>query len=113
MTILDDRAAAFVLDEASGDADSPSRSSRPAAPDGDDRLLDAYSEAVAGAVERVAPSVVHLQVGQRAGGGGGSGSGFVISSDGLVLTNSHVVRAATTIVATFPDGRETEATLLG
>ncbi len=113
MAILDDSAAAFVLDDASGEAGSASPSSR-RRQDDDDLLLDAYSQAVAGAVERVAPSVVHLQVGQRdSRRGDGSGSGFVFSADGLVLTNSHVVRGATRIVATFPDGHDAAATLLG
>ena len=54
-------------------------------------LLDAYSLTVSQVVERVAPSVaaVRLEAGGRAVG---SGSGFAVTPDGYMLTNSHVVR---------------------
>src|SRR5919202_292397 len=74
------------------------------------QLLDAYSEAVTAAVERVAPSVVKLDVRHRFGGG--SGSGFVFTPDGLILTNSHVVHRATAIEVTFADASRTRADLV-
>jgi S1-C subfamily serine protease len=79
------------------------------APNAEDlALLDAYSRAVTGAVDRVGPAVLHLQH-ER----GGSGSGVVFTSDGYVLTNSHVVQGAKRLLATFPDGRAMGATLIG
>ncbi|MBV9654877.1 MAG: trypsin-like peptidase domain-containing protein [Acetobacteraceae bacterium] len=74
--------------------------------------LDAYSRVVAGIADRVGPAV--LRVESRASGRrGGAGSGVVIASDGLVLTNSHVVAGARHVRLALPDGRAAEADVLG
>ncbi len=82
------------------------------APDDED-LLDAYSRAVTGAVERIGPSVVSIRSGSGRGDGGGIGSGVVIASDGYVLTNAHVVEHARKLTAVFASGEEREAELAG
>jgi S1-C subfamily serine protease len=79
----------------------------------DDAPLDAYSQAVVGAAERVGPAVAHIQVEHAKGGRGGSGSGFAFTPDGLLLTNSHVVANARRIRATFADGLSRDADLIG
>jgi S1-C subfamily serine protease len=78
----------------------------------DAALLDSYSTAVMRAVERVSPSVVKIDV-KASSRRGGSGSGFIFTPDGLVLTNSHVVRGGSRFELTFNDGQQTRATLIG
>ena len=79
-------------------------------------MLDAYSAAVTAAVAKVAPAVAHVRV-ERAkaprGAREGSGSGFVITPDGYMITNSHVAGGASALEITLPDGRTASADIVG
>lgn len=87
----------------------------------DHHLLDAYSKTITGVVGQVAEAVVHIQVQKpvtdRRGGqqklAPGSGSGFVISSDGFIVTNNHVIEHARDIKVSLADGRTVNAELKG
>jgi S1-C subfamily serine protease len=101
-----------------GEADPLHRTDvTPPFPDDDDlELLDAYSRAVIGVAERMAPSVVSVRVTAANGRGGvgqGAGSGFVIAPDGFIVTNHHVVEKAGNVAVVFTDGRELAARVVG
>lgn len=91
------------------------------APRGDAELLDSYSRTITGVVAQVAEAVVHIQVQRRTADRPGreprlmpaSGSGFIISTDGFVVTNNHVIEHAEEINLSLADGRLVRAELKG
>jgi S1-C subfamily serine protease len=106
---MDDRARLQV--------DPPGSSGDPTSHQG---LLDAYSATVTRVVERVGPAVGAISVRRRLADRSGrmretagTGSGFAFTPDGFVLTNSHVVHAASGLRVVFPDGSEFDAELIG
>lgn len=96
----------------SADADGPS--SQPASPRSaaaDLELLDAYSRAVVGVVDQVSPAVLGVRA--LRGNQGGAGTGFLITSDGFALTNSHVAHGAEKLLVTLAENDRLEAELIG
>jgi S1-C subfamily serine protease len=93
------------------DPGAPPRAPRAPMP-ADADLLDAYSQAVIGVVEKVGPAVISI-TGRRGDPAGGMGSGFLITPDGFALTNSHVVRGRSRLGAMTRDGDSLAADLIG
>jgi len=103
-----DRTPTFLLHSISPAVSSPAAS--------DDRndaaLLDSYSHAVTSVVDRIGPAVVRVEP-QISGRAAGMGSGVIISPDGLLLTNSHVMQGAREAQLTGSDGRTIAARVIG
>ncbi|MET0723856.1 MAG: trypsin-like peptidase domain-containing protein [Tardiphaga sp.] len=105
-----------MLDFTNERFDDTSSPASEASPANDAALLDAYSNAVIAVTDRVGPAVVRVETGSRdpkSRERGGIGSGIVISPDGLVLTNSHVVGTAKQIRLRDQEGIVTDARVLG
>ena len=100
----------FILDDTGLSRKMPAAVAAEAAED--DALLDAYSRTVSGLIERIGPAVVRVET-QGAGRGGGIGSGVVITPDGIILTNAHVVEGAKRVAVATADGRSLQAETLG
>ena len=90
-------------------------------PQNDAELLDAYSNTVVNVAKEVSDAVVQIKVkkkrsvriGRNRRQPFGGGSGFIISSDGYIVTNSHVVNNTERIEVVLQDGRQFVATLIG
>ena len=106
-----------LISDRGSDAQQPQDESQP----NDSRLLDAYSQAVTHVVETVSPAVVNIEVRRlrlradrrRPVDVSGSGSGFLFTPDGYILTNSHVVHNTDIVEVTLADGQKHRAELIG
>lgn len=103
-----------AAEAAGGEASSATKTN---GTESDKDLLDAYSRAVVGVVEKVGPAVVGIHVKKQSqghqGGGEGAGSGFVIAPDGFVLTNNHVVEKTNAVEVHLTDGGAYPAQIVG
>lgn len=101
----------WIADSSSGASPDSSGAAARGVP-ADAALLDAYSKAVIGVVQRVGPAVITV-TGRTIRDGEGVGSGFLVTPDGFALTNSHVVHGRTRFKATTEDGDSLDADLIG
>lgn len=94
----------------------PERLAQAASAESDEALLDSYSRAVISVVEKVGPAVVSIRVKKgraRRPGEEGAGSGVIITPDGFILTNNHVVERADEVEVSLTDGSTFRAQIVG
>jgi S1-C subfamily serine protease len=98
-----------------GSDGSPAAPDRSGAQDHEQEALDAYSRVIVTVAESLGPAVVNLRAVASEGGRrpGGSGSGFLFTPDGFLLTNHHVVRGASRVRVRLNDGREVSGRVIG
>src|SRR5262249_12330581 len=99
-----------------GDSDAPPSSdeNRPAQPQ-EAEAMDAYSRVIVTVAEVLGPAVVNLRAVASESGrrNGGSGSGFLFTPDGFLITNHHVVRGSSRLRVRLSDGREVSGRVVG
>ncbi|HLF63685.1 MAG TPA: trypsin-like peptidase domain-containing protein [Saprospiraceae bacterium] len=79
----------------------------------DGQLLDSYSRTVTRVAKEASEAVVQIQGVANGGQPAGGGSGFIISSDGFVITNHHVISRTDQVSITLQDGRSMPAKIIG
>src|SRR5262245_18335407 len=110
--MLLDTSPTFVLEDEPASQASQSLASLSLGTPDDAHLVDAYSNTVMGVVVRVGQAVVKLDI-RKGGKPAGSGSGVILSPDGLVLTNSHVAQGTSRVSVQTQDGHHFDARLIG
>jgi S1-C subfamily serine protease len=95
--------------------DSPPHSERSTYEQKEREAMDAYSRVIVAVAESLGPAVVNLRADAKEGSRrpGGSGSGFLFTPDGFLLTNHHVVRGSERLRIRLNDGREVRGRVVG
>jgi S1-C subfamily serine protease len=105
----------FLFKLVNGDSDASAPMPDRSRGESDEReALDAYSRVIVAVAESLGPAVVNLRAESRDGRrSGGSGSGFLFTPDGFLLTNHHVVRGSGRLRVRLRDGQEVSGRVVG